>query len=120
MFVVVHVDDFLCSGEEKDLKWLQQSLEEEFELKANIIVPGCSASYLGRTISWHDDGISIEGANKYIDHMVEDWSMQSSSPVSTPGTSDEKREEGGDEELGPQEATLYRRSAAMCNYMSQD
>ena len=95
MFVVVHVDDFLCSGEEKDLKWLQQSLEEEFELKAQVVGPGCTATYLGRTITWHDDGISIEGSSKYIDQMAEDWCMQSSSQVSTPGTSDERREGGG-------------------------
>ena len=61
MYVFVHVDDFLCFGEVKDLKWFQESLEKEFELKAEIIQPGGSAAYLGRTISWEHDGIGFEG-----------------------------------------------------------
>ena len=46
LIVVVHVDDFLCSGEMKELEWLYDNLAQKFELKKS----------LGRTIRWtYDD-----------------------------------------------------------------
>ena len=120
MFVVVHVDDFLCSGELKDLTWLRTSLEKHYELKGEVLKPNSYVSYLGRRISWQTDGVSVEGENKYIEKMATDWNMEKCSAVSTPGTSEDKREDGGDEELPPNEASLYRRSAAMGVYMSHD
>ena len=54
MMVVTHVDDFLCSDDKEDLKWLHKSLSKEFELKAETLGTGegeiLSASFLGRTI----------------------------------------------------------------------
>ena len=75
---------------------------------------------MGRCIRWEDDGITIEGENKYIDQMAEDWDMQKCSPVSSPGTFEDKREDGGETELTPEKAYKYRKAAAMGNYMSQD
>ena len=36
--VVVHVDDFLCSGEMKELEWLYDNLAQKFELKKSLIM----------------------------------------------------------------------------------
>ena len=77
----------------KNLKRLHQSLKKEFELKSDIVGPGGSATYSGRTIEWHEDGISIEGSDKYVDQMAEDWNMLNAPASNTPGTVDEKGEE---------------------------
>ena len=37
VFVVVHVDDFLCSGETGDLAWFRGELENSFELKSQVV-----------------------------------------------------------------------------------
>ena len=70
--VVVHVDDFLCSGENRGLQHgFRGELEKSFELKSQVVGPGSSATYLGRRISWDEDGISIEGEDKYVSKDVE-------------------------------------------------
>ena len=55
---VVHVDDFLCSGEMKELEWLYDNLAQKFELKKSLIMKdsGQEVKYLGWTIRWtYDD-----------------------------------------------------------------
>ena len=95
-------------------------LEKKFGLTSQIIGPGQSGNYLGRTILWEPDGISIEGENKYIDTMILEWDLGNASGLSTPGRNEDKREPGGEEELCPRMTTAFRRSAAMANYMAQD
>jgi hypothetical protein len=75
---------------------------------------------LGRTIRWSDEGISIEGNNKYVDLMATEWNLKGQSVLSTTGSAEDKRDPGGEEALGPHEATAFRRSAAMGIYMAQD
>ena len=40
MFVVTHVDDFLASGAKENLKWLNERLSEDFELKGEVLGVG--------------------------------------------------------------------------------
>ena len=120
MFVVAHVDDFLCSGKSSDIHWMKTELEKKFGLTSQIIGPGQSGNYLGRAISWESDGISIEGENKYLDTMILQWGLGNAGGLSTPGCNEDKRETGGEEELCPRLTTAFRRSAAMANYMAQD
>ena len=47
--VVAHVDDFLCSGKVADIQWMKTELEKKFGLTSQIIGPGQSGNYLGRT-----------------------------------------------------------------------
>jgi hypothetical protein len=75
LFVVAHVDDFLCSGEMRDLQWMKAELEKQFELTGKFIGPGQEGDYLGRKIRWGHSGISFEGENKYIDLMAMEWDL---------------------------------------------
>ena len=70
--VVDHVDDFLGAGEPEDLLWVKQELEKTFELTYKLVGPGQAATFLGRTITWSSEGITIEGENKYIDTMMKE------------------------------------------------
>ena len=64
IFVVAHVDDFLCSGKIPDIQWMKTELEKKFGLATQIFGPGQSGNYLGRKILWEADGLSIEGENQ--------------------------------------------------------
>ena len=70
------------------------SLQNEFELKYEVLGNGVGdvpeAKFLGRTIRWKSHGIEIEGDNKHVKILLEEWDMMNSKPVSTPGTADEK------------------------------
>ena len=63
MIVIVHVDDFLCSGDEDDLEWLCDCLKDKYDLKRNVLHKGSNAEvrYLNRSIRWTPEGIEMEG-----------------------------------------------------------
>ena len=111
VFVVVHVDDFLCSGETGDLAWFRGELENSFEMKSQVVGPGSPATYLGRRISWDEDGLSIDGEDKYIQKMLKEWRLERCTSLSTPGCDENKGQEGGNEALDDKSATKFRRSA---------
>ena len=96
IFVVAHVDDFLCAGGPEDLLWVQEELERTFELTYKLIGPGLSATFLGRTIAWGSEGITMEGENKYIDTLMKEWEVNMSDVLNTPGCDEDKRQEGGE------------------------
>ena len=54
VIVVIHVDDFLCSGKIKDLQWLYESVKEKYDLKHTILSRDSKreVKYLNRTIRW--------------------------------------------------------------------
>ena len=124
--VVTHVDDFLCGGPESGLRWLRRELAKEFELKSEMIGGDVNdqkeAKFLGRTIRWEDQGISLEGDGKHAEILLEEWDMMDSRPVSSPGVAEEKtvEEDINGNELGKEMATKYRRAAARMNYMALD
>ena len=128
MLVVTHVDDFLVSGNRSDLKWLHQMIEKEFEIKGEILGnrPGESrdASFLGRTIRLTPEGYEYESDPKHVKILLQEWNMENSKSLSSPGSSVEKPDatEKADEEeaLDPTEAKNYRRAATRLNYMSLD
>ena len=124
--VVTHVDDFLVAGETQHLKWLRDELEKTYELMVQIAgwQPGDSRelSFLGRTIRLFNAGIELEGDDKHVKGLIEEWNMQECSTVSTPYVkppahllSDEVRQP-----MSLKDATLFRRAAARINYVALD
>ena len=99
---------------------VQEKQENSFEVKSQVVGHGSSATYLGRRISWDEDGINIEGEDKYIQKMLKEWRLERCTSLSTPGCDENKRQEGGNEALDDKSATMFRRLAAMLNYMAQD
>ena len=67
--VATHVDDFLVVGYENVLKDFYKALLKEFELKCTLIGGGKqhqrSGLYLGRTITWTEDGYTWEPDEKH-------------------------------------------------------
>jgi len=128
MTIVTHVDDFLCSGRKHDLEWFRSMLSIQFEMKHETLGNGHDEKkeidFLGRKIRMTDKGIEMEGDYKHVKILLDEWNMEGSKIVSSPGSELEKAnttEKPSEEELLPaSEATVYRRAAARLNYMALD
>ena len=59
----VHVDDLLCSGLRDDLMWLKKQLLKKYELETLLMGDDedivKKAVYLGRTLEWSENGLSV-------------------------------------------------------------
>jgi hypothetical protein len=123
--VVTHVDDFLVAGENEDIVWLRDEMSKKYELKVQIAgwEPGDEKelSFLGRTITLSYDGVTMEGDDKHVQRLQEEWGMDTCSAVSTPYVKPTQVLEAElAKELNPKEATLFRRAAARVNYVALD
>jgi len=124
--VVTHVDDFLVAGEIQHLKWLREELEKTYDLKVQIAgwQPGDSRelSFLGRTIRLTNSGIELEGDDRHVEGLIEEWNMQECRPVGTPYEKSKGDDYLREERLpmSPQDTTLFRRAVARINYVALD
>ena len=70
---VVHVDEFLLSGESHQLQWFRDHLAQKHELKVEVAgwVHGDSREFhfLGRVIRLDQTGIELEGDDKHVEIM---------------------------------------------------
>ena len=65
------------------------------------------------------DGILIEGENKYIQRIMDEWRLERRTSLGPPGCDEDKGQEGRYKKLDAESATVVRRSAVL-NYMSED
>ena len=85
---VAHVDDFLLSGEIHDLLWFRDRLHEKYELK--VQVAGWNQEdekelrVFGRDIRLTPTGIELEGDDKHVGLLEQEWGMSECNPVPTP------------------------------------
>ena len=121
--VITHVDDFLCCGEGANLRWLRDELMKTYEITGDILGNGkdetTKLTYLKRTIGWTPDGLTYEASETYVPRLLEEWSMTTCSPVSTPGVK-VRVEQEKPEPLSNDMASKYKRAAATLNYLSLD
>ena len=84
---MIHVDDFLCVGNNEDLIWLRERLREKYELKAKIIgrdpVDLKEACFLNRVINIHPRGASVEGDPKHVKILLDEWNMNKCNGTNT-------------------------------------
>ena len=85
---VAHVDDFLLSGELHDLLWFRDKLLEKYELEVQVAgwdrEDDKELSFLGRVIRLTPTGIELEGDDKHVGLLEEEWGMTNCNPVPTP------------------------------------
>ena len=71
---VVHVDDFLVSGESPELAWLEAELQKVFSIKSEELGAGPSCAkevkFLNRTVRWTSTGLEIEGDLKHVEFLM--------------------------------------------------
>lgn len=122
MIVVVHVDDFLCSGDVADLEWLYKSLKQKYDLKRTLMVKSDESEvrYLNRRIRWKEEKFEMEGDEKHVNTLIKEWGMEHCKEVDTPITKNCQEQVHLGEELPEEDARRVRRSIARINYMAQD
>jgi hypothetical protein len=122
--VVVHGDDFIASGSEDNLRWLEARLVEAYPLKMRGILgpdPWDSKEgiILNRTIRFESDGsFVLEADSEHIPKMLKALGLEGCNTVVSPGTKERLAEE--EWLLDAREASVYRSVVARGNYLSQD
>ena len=120
--IVSHVDDFLCSGTDKDLVWLRSQLKDKYEVDGDIL--GCGkdecreGKFLGRLIRYTSAGIEWEADPKQVASLVAEFGLDNCKGADTPGVKSDV--DGSDENMNSADASRFRRGAAKLNYLSQD
>ena len=124
---VVHVDDFLITGEGHQLSWFRDHMAKKYELKVQVAGwdhgDARELQFLGRTIRLTQTGIELEGDDKHVELMEKEWDMVNCNAVATPYVKPVASVTGAQEEakdMSSTDATLYRRAAARINYIALD
>ena len=124
---LVHGDDFVCVGDEDQLKWMKVQLQARFEVKTKLVGSGGGkeevqeARILNRIIRCTDAGWEYEADQRHVDLIVKETGADGSSTLSHPGgdKKDIEKEEDS-EELQGAEGTRFRAVAARANYLAAD
>lgn len=75
---MVHGDDFVFAGTEKELKWVKERMEEYFLIKVVGVLGGDEGDLkevrvLNRVLSWTDTGILYEADPRLVEQLVQDF-----------------------------------------------
>ena len=117
LYIVSHVDDFLCVGSTEHLLWFREALENKFEIKSKVLSDCGELSFLGRTIRSTEYGIELEADTKHVRVLLQEWGMENCNACDTPLGEDAK---SGTVEMSTLDAKKYRRAVARINYLGQD
>ena len=121
LWMTVHVDDFLLVGATDAVEWFRHAISADYDITYAALGagPDKSVKYLNRVISMSEEGVKIEGDEKHVKILLNEWGLIDSKGVDTPVVKDEVAGHRT-EPMTSQQATLFRRGAARVNYMSQD
>ena len=104
----------------------------KYELKVQVAGWGRDddkeLSFLGKTIRLTPTGIELEGDDKHVGMLEEEWGMKHCNPLATPYVKPVATRDSGPgvtggaerKAMSPADATLYRRAAARINYIALD
>ena len=106
--VVVHVDDFLVTGDGEMLEALYHELSKKFEIKRKMLSldDDRETTYLNRTLRITESGVEITGDKKHSDILLKEWGLQDmSKEVNTPSLKELEDNCNNGEELQGELAT---------------
>ena len=121
LWVVVHVDDLLCSGHPNDLQWSGDEMQKHYVLKTQLIGWNHESEghYLKRTIRWDQKGITWSPNMNHVEVLKTEFGMDNCNPVRLPVTNDLINEEHT-VPMSSDKARAFRSAAARVNYLAQD
>ena len=71
MRAYIHGDDFVVVGMPKDLHWMQEPLEQKYELTAELLGPDegqqKEVRVLNRVLRWTDKGVEYEAGPRHAE-----------------------------------------------------
>ena len=109
LYVLAYVDDLLIVGDAKLKKEFIEALSKELLVKiTGELRPNTEHSFLGRRLRHNGDSIDILMPQKYIEDLLELYSMNKANSVNTTGSSSLKRIEDADVALDAKAHSLFR------------
>ena len=122
---VVHGDDFIFTGEDEDLDWIETLMHGWFEIKVRARLGGdekddTEAVVLGGVVTWKSWGYEYQADPKRRSMLLEKFGLDGNSKGLTVAGKPFEEEEADEEALASQEASEFRARAARANFMSQD
>ena len=124
---VVHGDDFVFVGVDRDLDFVLRVLKENYELKDRGRLGSGDhdkreVDMLGRKIRWHQWGLTWKGDERHMKMVIGFFGMGESSKrlMKNGFKEDEVKDVKESHELGAEEYKSYRMLAARLNFMAQD
>ena len=125
MNLVVHGDDFTFTGDQQGLDWIEGLMKQWYRIKVRARLgpedfDDKEATLLGRTIKWHEWGISCESNPKYRRQVMEALGVtEDSKSLSVTGAKEVDGKEGGVPRVIGDDRQ-FRSIVASINYMATD
>ncbi|CAK0843161.1 unnamed protein product, partial [Prorocentrum cordatum] len=128
IYIVVHGNDFMAVGALEDLRWLNEILEAEFEVKrAPFVGPAeaggeaTSGHFLKRTVSWTEKGFHCESDAKHARTVVEAYGkLPAAREISPASQSIGKKVPTALDRLGYAQKKLFQSAAPTALYLAAD
>ena len=122
---MVHGDDFVSSGAEEELRWLEAQMKGRFEIKTQILGHGQNlekeGKILNRVLRVTEKGWEYEADQRHGEIIVRAMGLDCAKGVSSPGEELMKWQEDEDEKLLEQRlSSEYRAIAARANFLAMD
>ena len=101
IYCMVHGDDFVSTGSDSSLKWLESILTKEFKIKTSKIGPDKSdekeLKILNRIIRYTNNGIELEADLRHAELIVSQLGLTESKELTCPATDEIKRDDDEEE-----------------------
>ena len=111
IMTVVHGDDYVSSGRQTDLDWMEIQLQAAYEIQKLELDVGCvsEGKVLNRIVRCNEDGWSLEADPRHAELIIEQVGVSEMRSAATPGIDgiDEVDREDDVEITGP-DATRFR------------
>ena len=123
--LTVHGDDFLVVADEEQLHWLNRKMQQEYEIKFQVMGPEKHLSQdvkiLSRTLRWTQVGIEYKADLKHAGLVVKETETANMKKRKTPGiTQESKVLEKEREGMSNEEQTKFMSLAARINFSATD
>ena len=123
--LLVHGDDYMSSGFDSDLDWLQSELGTRFDIKTQRIGDGkvceTEGKVLNRVVRFVENGWELEADPRHAEMVLDQLETRQERGLSSPGADGKEEEDKPeDEPLDSEGARFYRGVAARLNYLSFD
>ena len=122
---IVHGDDYVSSGFDADLVWMEEELGKAYEIKTQKfgLAKGWErqGKVLNRIVTCTDDGWTIEADPRHAELIVEQLGVTEARTVVSPGIDGAAEDDEEDDvDIVGLDLTRFRGVAARCNYLSFD
>lgn len=110
MIIVLHVDDFNLTGDDKLIRSYKEDLAREFEMKDMGLM-----HYFHGLGVWKGDGEFFVSQGKYANEILKNFHMESRKPMDTPLVTSRRKEDATSSEV--EEATINRQLVGSLMYL---